>query len=204
VSLKENNINEPKQLIGKRLAVPPANSLTTEAFLHLNGIDPRDVRVVPYQYNPDPLINGAVDATVDFVTNVPYSIRLRGKEPSSFLFYDFGFKLFNDTVAVTDTVLKTKRNQLISFLRASRKGWQENFLDPQKYPTLFANTWYKGTGRSVENEVYFNEHQKPLIESPNGIFSMSEEDINENIKSLTAIGLTATREMFNTELLKEV
>ncbi|MFH0996363.1 MAG: ABC transporter substrate-binding protein [Pseudomonadota bacterium] len=204
VSLKKNKITEPKDLVGKRLAVPAANVLTTRAFLKLNQVDHNDVKFVPYTYDPRLLTSGAVDATVDFVTNVPYSIRLNKEEPTSFLFYDFGFRLFMDTVVVTDQVLRSKRKELIAFLRASRKGWEENFRDFKKYPPLFKNSWFKGNGRAMDNEIYFNEEQKPLIESVNGIFSMSESAINDNIEALKAIGLDATPEMFFTELLRDV
>ena len=204
VTLKENNITEPKHLVGKRLAVPSANILTTKAFLKRNDIDPREVTFIKYMYDPTPLIQGTVDATVDFITTVPYSIRLRNKEPSSFLFYDFGLKLFMDTVVVSDEVLKTKRKELISFLRASRKGWEENFKDLQKYPPLFEKTYFNGTGRTIDNELYFNERQKPLIEHPEGIFSMTEAAIAENIDALKDIGIAATPNMFVRELLDEI
>ena len=87
VSLKENKINKPGDLIGKTIAVPPANQLTIKAFFKINNLDDKKIRVVPYQYDPSPLINGEVDATLDFVTNVPYSIKERGREPSSFPVY---------------------------------------------------------------------------------------------------------------------
>jgi len=204
VTLVDNKITKPQDLVGKTLAVPAANKLTTEAFLQIAGVNPRDVQFVPYQYDPSLLVDGTVAATVDFVTNVPYSIRLRNKEPYSFLFWDYGFKLFNDTVAVSENTLKTKRKELVAFIRASRRGWIENFKDTNAYPPLFEKNWFKGTGRTIDNEKYFNEQQKPLMEVANGIFSMSEEAIDDNIRSLNSIGIKATRSMFDTDLLKEV
>jgi ABC-type nitrate/sulfonate/bicarbonate transport system substrate-binding protein len=204
VSLKENNIREPKDLVGKRLAVPAANIETTRAFLKLNNNDPRDVIIRPYQYDPSPLIAGAWDATVDFVTNVPYSIRLQNREPTSFLFYDHGFRMFMDTIVVTENVLKNKRSALIAFLRASQKGWQTNFQDTTKYPALFKDTWFKDTGRAIDNEIFFNNQQKALIENPVGVFAMSEDAITDNIKSLAAIGLNAHRDMFVPDILGDV
>ncbi len=204
VTLEENNIKKPSDLVGKRLAVPPANTLTTRAFLNLNKVSPDSVTFVPYAYDPRILTAGHADATVDFVTNVPYTIRLLGKIPSSFLFHDFGFRLYMDTVVVREETLRTKRQALIAFLRASRRGWEENFRDPTAYPPQFANSWFKGTGREIDNEKYFNEQQKPLMETSNGLFSMTEEGIHQNIASLRSIGLEATRDMFVTDLLAEL
>lgn len=204
VSLRKNGIRKPSDLIGRSLAVPPANMVTAAAMFKINGIPESAVRIVPYQYDPTPLIRGEVDATMDFVTNVPYTIEQQGAEPYSFLLWDFGFKIFNDTVVVLEETLRNKRQALVGWLRASRRGWVENFMDPAKYPRAFAQSYFRGTGRTVENEIYYNRAQKPLIESPDGIFSMSEQSISDNIESLNRIGLGATRDMFVTDLLKEI
>ncbi|TNM63910.1 ABC transporter substrate-binding protein [Aliirhizobium smilacinae] len=204
VSLAKNPIKQPKDLIGKTLAVPPVNVISVEAMLKISGIDRAQVNIVPYAYDPTPLIKGEIDASVDFTTNVPFTIKQAGEEATSFLLYDFGFTIFNDTVVVTEEVLKAKRKEIVAFLKASRKGWEENLADPAAFPKTFADTWFKGTGRSIENEVYFNTAQKPLIENANGIFSMSEEAIAANIEALAAVGITAKREYFDTTVLEEV
>jgi ABC-type nitrate/sulfonate/bicarbonate transport system substrate-binding protein len=204
VSLAKNGIRKPQDLIGKTLAVPSANVLTVDAMFKLNGLKKSDVRIVPYQYDPTPLLKGDVDATVDFVTNVPYAIQQAGGTPSSFLIYDYGFQVYNDTVVVTDETLRSRRADILSWLRASRRGWVENFKDPGHYPPLFENSYFKGTGRTVQNEIFFNNAQKPLIETASGIFSMTDSGINANIESLQRIGIPAKREMFVTGLLDEL
>jgi len=204
VSLEESGIREPKDLINRKLAVPDANLPTIKAFLRMNNVDPRQVRLMPYQYDPAILVQGQVDATVDFVTNVPYAIRLQNKKPKSFLLADFGFKQFMDTVVVRQETLAKKSDELIAFLRASRQGWEENFKNVNLYPDKLAKMMTEVTGRTIDNEKYFNLEQKPLMESPSGIFSMTEAGIEENIASLRAVGLRATRDMFVTDLLAKV
>lgn len=204
VSLAANPINEPGDLVGKTLAVPPVNTISVEAMLKLNGIDPAELRIVPYAYDPTPLISGEIDASIDFTTNVPYTIEQAGHAATSFLLYDFGFTIFNDTVVVTEEVLASKREDLIKWLRASRRGWDENFKDPALWPPRFADTWFKGTGRTIENEIFFNRAQQPLIEHPDGVFAMTEEAIAANLEALAAIGIEGSREMFDTTLLEEV
>lgn len=204
VSLAKNPINEPKDLIGKTLAVPPVNVISVEAMLKISGVDKGQVNIVPYAYDPTPLIKGEIDASLDFTTNVPFTIQQAGEEATSFLLYDFGFTIFNDTVVVTEETLKAKRKEIVAFLKASKKGWEENLVDPAVYPPTFAETWFKGTGRSIENEVYFNTAQKPLMEAAGGIFSMSEEAIEANIKALAEVGIAARREHFDTTVLAEI
>jgi ABC-type nitrate/sulfonate/bicarbonate transport system substrate-binding protein len=204
VSLASKPINTPQDLVGKTLAVPPVNVVSVEAMLKISGVDRAAVNIVPYAYDPTPLIKGEIDASLDFTTNVPYTIKQAGVEATSFLLYDFGFTIFNDTVVVTEEVLKSKRKEIVAFLRASRKGWDENLADPAVYPPTFAETWFKGTGRTIENEVYFNTAQKPLMAAESGIFSMSEEAIAKNIEALAAVGIKATRDMFDTTVLAEI
>ena len=173
VSLVGSGINSPADLVGKTLAVPPVNVISVEAMLKLNDIDPGDVNIVPYAYDPTPLIKGEIDASLDFTTNVPYTIGLQGVEATSFLLYDFGYTTYNDTVVVTEEVLSTKRAELVAWLRASRKGWIENNVDTALWPAKWADTHFAGTGRTIDNEVFFNEAQKPLMENPAGIFAMT-------------------------------
>lgn len=204
VSLKSSNINKPADLVGKTLASPPVSLLSVQAMLKTNGISPHDVKIVPYAYDPTPLIKGDVDATIDFVTDVPFTIRQAGVEPNSFLLYDYGFAIYNDTVVVTEETLKTKRDALVKFLRASRAGWQENFKDPAAYPPKFAGSYFKGTGRTTANDVFTNTADKPLMETPAGIYALTPEGVEANIKSLAAIGIKAKPEYFDTSLLAEL
>lgn len=204
VSLVENGINGPRDLIGRTLAVPPVNTISVEAMLKLNAIDPGDVRIVPYAYDPTPLISGEIDASIDFTTNVPYTIEQAGKAATSFLLYDHGFTIYNDTVVVMEETLATKRAELVAWLRASRRGWVENFVDPTAWPPRFADTWFQGTGRTIANEIFFNQAQQPLMEHPDGFFAMTEAAIEANLTALAAIGIEGSRDMFDTTLLAEI
>jgi len=204
VSLAKKPVHTPKDLIGKTLAVPPVNTLAIEAMLKINGIDKSKVKIVPYSYDPTPLLKGEIDASIDFTDDLPFTIQQAGEKPVSFLLYDHGYPLFNDTVVVTKDALASQRDLLVKWLRASRKGWVENFKDPKAYPAKFKDSYFKGNGRTIENEIFSNTVQKKLMESPNGIYSMSEAAIEKNLKALRAIGIKGTRKMFDTTLLDEI
>lgn len=201
VSLASSGIQEPADLVGKTVAVPDVNKLAFEALLTINHVDPDDVKVVPYAYDPTPLIKGEVDATVDFTTNVPFTIEQSGKKASSFLLHDYGYKIPNDTVVVTRETLEKRRGDVVAFLEASRRGWTENLKDPKAYPATFMKTWFKGNGRTLANEQYFNTAQKPLVESAAGPMALSPETVSETIATLKLIGIDADEKMFDTTLL---
>jgi ABC-type nitrate/sulfonate/bicarbonate transport system substrate-binding protein len=204
VSLKKNPIMSPAEMVGKTIAVPPVNTISVEAVLTANGIDKSQVNIVPYAYDPTPLIKGEIDASLDFTTNVPYTIAQAGEEATSFLLYDFGYTIYNDTVVVTEETLAAKRKELVAWLRASRKGWDENFIDPAAWPPKWADTHFAGTGRTIANEIFFNTAQMPLMLAEGGIFSMTEEGIAGNLEALAKVGINGTREMFDTTLLEEI
>ena len=204
VSLASKPLKTPQDLIGKTIAVPPVNRLTVEAMLKLNGIDKSKVRIVPYAYDPTPLIKGEIDGSLDFTTNVPFTIKSQGKDATSFLLADFKLPLFNDVLVVTHETLKTRRKDIVAFMRASRKGWNENFKDTAAYPPKFKDSWFKGTGRSVENELYFNQAQKALIDHPKGVYTMTDEAIAGCIAALNAVNVKADKSHFDTSLLKDI
>lgn len=200
VSLEATGIEGPEDLVGKTVAVPDVNRLAFSAMLQINGIDEDSVTVVPYAYDPTPLVSGEVDATLDFVTNVPYTISELGETARSFTLYDAGYKIPNDTVVVTRSTLDEHRDAIKAWLDASVEGWTMNLADTTVYPPLFADTWFAGTGRTIENELFFNEAQKPLIESPEGLFKLSDAAIQDTIDTLALIGIEATTEMFDMSL----
>lgn len=204
VSLASKPIKTPADLVGKTVAVPPVNRLTVEAMLKLNGIDKSQVRIVPYAYDPTPLLKGEIDASLDFTTNVPYTIKTKGQEATSFLLADFKLPLFNDVLVVTRDTLAKRRKDLVAFMRASRKGWDENFKDTAAYPPRFKDSWFKGTGRTIDNEVFFNGAQKPLIAHPQGVFSLTDDAIKACIEALNAVNVKAERSHFDTSLLGEI
>jgi ABC-type nitrate/sulfonate/bicarbonate transport system substrate-binding protein len=204
VSLAKAPILSPADMVGKTIAVPPVNTISVEAMLAINGIDRASVNIVPYAYDPTPLIRGEIDGSLDFTTNVPYTIAQAGEEAKSFLLYDFGFTTYNDTVVVNEEVLATKRAELVAWLRASRKGWDENFVDPATWPPKWETTHFAGTGRTIANEIFFNTAQMPLMVNPAGIFGMTEEGIAGNLEALSKVGINGTREMFDTTLLEEI
>ncbi len=205
ISLASANIKGPKDLVGKTVACPPLSRNVFDAMLKIAEISADKVRVVPYTFDPTPLIEGNVDAVVDFVTQIPFLVEQKsGKKASYFLFWDVGLPLYVDLVVVTKDTLKAKRAQLVKFLRASRKGWDENFADPKKYPALYENTWFKGLGSSPEAELYFNETQRGLMETPKGVYYMSDDGISRNIEALARFGEKVNRDLFDTSLFAEV
>lgn len=205
ISLSTAPIRNPADLAGKTLSVSAVSLVLVKQFLKINGLGPRDVRIVPdTASDPTQLLNGTVDASCGFVTDYPFMVREHGHEPVSFLLSDFGLDLFNNTVVATRDALRTKRAALVGFLKASRQGWTENLRDPLLYPKLYHDGWLRPAGRSVAYDQFSNAAYKPLMECPGGLFSMASEAIERNVTFLNRIGVPAKTAHFDASLMSEL
>jgi hypothetical protein len=102
VSLEENGILEPKDLIGRTLAAPPVNTISVAGDAEDERHRPRRRADRALRLRPDAAAAGRDRRLLDFTTNVPYTIEQAGGKPTSFLLYDHGFTIYNDTVVVTE------------------------------------------------------------------------------------------------------
>lgn len=199
-----SNITKPEDLIGKTIAAGTSATVAVRAMLEANDIPVDSVKLVPYSFDPQVVLSGEVDGAAEFCPDVPYVIEQKGGKPVCTLLSDLGYKMFNDTVVVTEDALKNHRDEIIGFLKASRRGWEKNFEDPKRYPALFADTWFKGTGREVAHETYYNEHSQSMMTHDQGYFTMTDADVKNVVAQLKASGIEASEDMFDTSLMDEV
>jgi ABC-type nitrate/sulfonate/bicarbonate transport system substrate-binding protein len=205
ISLEKSNIRHPKDLVGKTVACPPLSLPIFQAVLRISGVSKDQVRIVPFAFDPMPLVRGNVDAIVEFVTELPFLIEQKsGQKTYYFLFWDVGLPLFIDLVTVRSETLSSNRSGLVKFLRASRRGWIENNADPLKYPARYADSWFKGNGISLEAENYYNKTQISLMSNPKGLFSLEAASIDTSLAALGHVGLKGSKDMFDATLLEEL
>lgn len=205
ISLESSGIKSIKDLPGKTVACPPLSLGTFNVLLGLNGVDPSTVTIVPYAFDPTPLATGQVDAVVDFMTSLPYIVeQTSGKKANYILFYDSGLPFGQDFVTVTEDTLKNRRKDLVGFLRASRKGWDEDFRNGATYLKKYEDTWFKGNGYTPGASEYHSKVQNPLMQHPNGVFALDDAAIEHNIATLEKVGIKVPKEMFDNSLLAEL
>lgn len=198
------NITQPEDLIGKTIAAGTGATVALQATLRANGISLDDVTIVPYSFDPQVILSGEVDGAAEFCPDTPYVVEQEGGKPVCTLLSDLGYTVYNDTVVVTEEFLEENREAVIGFLRASRKGWEENFEDPTHYPSLFETTWFEGTGRTVEHETYYNQNSEHMMAHEQGYFTMTDDEVAAVVEQLQAAGIDATVDMFDTSLMAEV
>jgi NitT/TauT family transport system substrate-binding protein len=132
---KTANIKEPKDLIGKKIAVPPADShrVLWPAFAAMHGIPADKVTLVNVKPEGKQAIVAAneVDGSFDLYTSYAIWEKVLGKGAVGHLLWaDFGLPIYGHTYFVhTDTIQKNPK-LIERFLRATHKGWRDAQADP--------------------------------------------------------------------------
>jgi len=132
---KSANIRSPKDLVGKKIAVPPADShrVLWPAFAALNGVDPSSVTLVNIKPEGKQAIvaAGEVDGSFDLYTSYAIWEKVLGKgEVGHLLWADFGLPIYGHTYFVNNELLQKNPKLVERFLRATHKGWRDAKANP--------------------------------------------------------------------------
>ena len=133
---KSANIKTPKDLVGKKIAVPPADShrVLWPAFAAINGIDPASVTLVNIKPEGKQAIVAAGEADGSFDLYTSYAIweKVLGKgEVGNLLWADFGLPIYGHTYFVNNELLQKNPKLVERFLRATHKGWRDAKANPK-------------------------------------------------------------------------
>jgi ABC-type nitrate/sulfonate/bicarbonate transport system substrate-binding protein len=201
-------------LKGKRVGVQSgANQTIMDGFLKANGLSKSDVTIVTTGFDIAPLVSGKYDAHMSYITNEPILAEGEGKKPVVLSFADNGLPFVAETFTVLQDTIDQKRDLLKAFLKAEIQGWTDAVKDPAKSAELAANKYGKGAnfGKDLDVSEQTKEAtaQNGLIVTDdvnaNGLFTMTQELIDENIKSLAAMGYSIKADdLFDLSLLTEV
>lgn len=201
-------------LKGKKLGVQAgANQTIIKGFLKANGIAESDVTIVTTAFDIAPLVSGKYDAHMSYITNEPILAEAEGKKPVVLGFADNGLPFVAETFTVLQQTIDQKADLLKAFLKAEIQGWTDAIKDPAKAADLAADKYGKGAnfGKDLDVAEQTKEAtaQNGLIltddVNANGLFTMTDELVDENIKSLAAMGYTITADkLFDLSLLEAV
>jgi len=132
---KSANIKSPKDLAGKKIAVPPADShrVLWPAFAATQGIDANSVTMVNVKPEGKQAIvaAGEVDAAFDLYTSYAIWEKVLGKgEVGHLLWADYGLPIYGHMYFVNNDLIKKNPKLIERFLRATHKGWRDAKANP--------------------------------------------------------------------------
>lgn len=212
LSLKDGaNIETIDDLKGKKIGVQDGgNGLLFAALLAANGLTEDDVEIVPVQYDPQPLVNGEVDGFLAYVTNESIIVEAQGEEVTNLLFADNGLPFVAESIIATDETIAERPEAVKAFLEAEIKGWTEACTDLEEGARLAVEEYGADQDLDLDKEVEQNTVQcEELVNTDetaeNGLFTISDELLAQNMETFEAAGIDATQEdVFDLSLLEEL
>lgn len=202
-------ITAPEDMYGRTIGVQSTNESVWAAFLAANKLDASRITKVPVQFDPLGLTTGEVDGWFSFITNEPIELRDKGFDVTTMALADNGYPLVSETYVVMQDSIDNERDKLKAFLVAQVKGWKDSLADPALGAGLAVNTYGKDLGLDLKSQTEQSAAQNDLVQSAdtkaNGLFTVSDQLIEESMGSLAAGGSTvAAKDLFDLSLIQEV
>jgi two-component system phosphate regulon sensor histidine kinase PhoR len=128
-------INEPAELIGKRVMLTPGQGEAEIKGMFLKEGIPLDrIRFIPHSWQVADLFNGTTDAMSAYATDdFP---ELQGHTPGTITPSHYGIDFYGDTLYTTEMKISQSPRQVAGFRRATLRGWVYAFEHTDKLVEL--------------------------------------------------------------------
>ena len=200
LSLKDKNITEPKDLVGKTIGY--AGTELSEALIHSimknSGASADDVEMIDVGFElMASMTTGQVDATIGCLVNheVP-QMEKEGFEVNYFFPDDFGVPQYYEGVFLAnDIMIENEPEVLKGFLRACEKGFEDFKNSPEEVlNVLLENQDEANFPLDPDVEKQSVETLLPLMETESAKFlSQTEQCWQENIDWLYDEGIISEK-----------
>jgi ABC-type nitrate/sulfonate/bicarbonate transport system substrate-binding protein len=207
ISLSENPITKPEDLLGKKIGVPAVAEATWNAFLEINDLDAADINRVPVQVDPAPLASKDVEGWLGYVMDESSTLRARGVEVDTMLLADYGYDAFSSVYVVRKDTLKSEREKVKAFMRAEIRGWTDALADPVKGAELTVDVYGKNLGLNAKAQRLAAEKQNEIIVTgpDRGLLTLDPTILAGTVDTLGVAGIDITvDELYDLTLLDEV
>lgn len=164
LSLPAHPVRTAHDILGKRVGLQQGGKLYVDAIMRINHLPP-DYREVVVGATPDPLLQGACDAYLCFVTNQPLQLAARGIPSITTTFNQLGYTSYTDCLFCTRAYLRANRPALVRYMRALQRGWAMSTRDPATATRLTVNTYGASLGLDERTELAMSRAQIPLMQS---------------------------------------
>ena len=121
-SLASDPIREPKDMIGKTIATQPTAFILARALLAKHGIAEDQVELTNMGSDMSQLMTGQASAVTGWLTNAN-ALKVIGGDRVDMMLWDTGIELYANVYYTTDQVLAEQQDVLVSYLRATARGW---------------------------------------------------------------------------------
>ncbi len=164
VSLPARPIRSAHDILGKRMGLQQGARVYIDGILDLNHL-PHDYTEVVVGFDPQPLVEGACDGYLCFVTNQPLTLAAHGVAHVVVSFEQLGLVDYGECLFTTREFRDANRPALVDYLSALQRGWAENLRDPGPAAQLATRTYGATLGLDLQQQIAENKAQIPLTRS---------------------------------------
>jgi ABC-type nitrate/sulfonate/bicarbonate transport system substrate-binding protein len=164
LSLPAHPIRTARDIIGKRIGLQQGARVYIEGILTINHL-PHDFEEVVVGFDPQPLVEGACDGYLCFVTNQPLILQAHGVPHVVVSFEQLGLANYGECLYCTRDYLRDHRATLVRYIGALQRGWTENARDPARAAGLAVHTYGAALGLDEKQQIAENSAQIPLTRS---------------------------------------
>ena len=164
LSLPRNPIRKPADILDKRIGLQQGAKIFIDGILRVNGLPPRYTEV-PVGFDPDPLLQGACDGYLCYVTSQPLVLAARGIPYVLTGFQQLGYSVYAGTLFCRRDYLRGNRDTLVRYTRALAKGWQAERREPERGAALAVSTYGAALGLDLQQQIAQSKAQLPYLES---------------------------------------
>ena len=206
-SLPDNPVNEPADLVGKRIGMALANTPVLQALCTLNDVDMNEIDIIPTQYSAQPLLAGEVDCLLCWETDLPVAMAIQGIDSVTMLMADHGYAVHSQTYIATNDSIANRRADLVALMSGEVRGWEAYRQDTDAAAELTIEM-YPDAGLDLETQKLQAARQVPLMFSDltesNGFGWWTDDTVAANIETLALLGRTVTPDLWDRSILEEV
>ncbi|GAA0302652.1 hypothetical protein GCM10009128_22450 [Psychrosphaera haliotis] len=133
MSLKENDIKSPYDLVGKRIMYQRSvDDASLQAMLQLFNIGESDYTAVPHSFNNWALVDDKADAMSAYTSNQPHLYERAGYKVNVLDPGSYGIDFYGDLIFTSQNRVERNLESVQRFVEAARKGWQDALSNPKE------------------------------------------------------------------------
>ncbi|PJF01597.1 twin-arginine translocation pathway signal protein [Streptomyces carminius] len=180
LSLASDPVREPRDLTGARILGQVGAKPQINAIFDLAGLK-KDYEFVPAGSSVDPLLEKKGKVLTCYMTSEPITLRVKhgmkpGKDFVTVTYESLGLPAYATIVYCGRKFLRQRGNVMERFMRATLRGWQDNFEDPEHAARLVVGKYGADLGLDLTEQTRGNEVQISFMENDltrrKGLFRM--------------------------------
>lgn len=200
ISLKDSNINNPKDLINKNVMITDdaISSASINSMIISQGIKLNDITIQKHSFNINDLINKKTDAMACFLSNEPYFLEKHNIQYNILNPHNYNFDFYEGILYTSQKELLTNPTRVQNFNNASLKGWRYAFNNIEETAKLIYEK-YNTQNKSLDSLIYEGFALRKLSGIDEGKLGKIDSQTIDEIKRFNSfLGLNKQNTTFDT------